>query len=247
MPPRKSAPGVKAKRFRTEKEKPFDPEVEFGGGVKTRGTSSYPHSKKNREARAGLRGPPLAIERAKDAHRAIKSRALREGITTSEMAAEVGLPIGTTRAQIDIAQDSRFTTLIERYISIKLCRRKVMIYEKWQELSEEDQRRFLGIGPDDDLPEFRIPPNELELAGPPKDNFRIILSNPPFPGFDGSLYILFVVREQSKDTNASLLADEAMYEVIDTSNDHETLFSGDSDPETDIEPVCKDYASPVHN
>ena len=105
----------------------------------------------------------------------------------------------------------------------------------------------MGIGPDDDLPEFRIPPTERELANPPKDNFRIILSVPPFPGFDGPLYIPFIIREPSKDTNASLLADEAMHEVIDTSDDHETLFIGDSDLETDIEPVCKDYASPVHN
>lgn len=238
-------PGVKAKRSRTEKEKPFDPEVEFGGGAKTRGTSSHPHSKKNREARAGLRGPPLAIERAKDAHRAIKSRALKEGITTAEMAAEVGRPLGTTRDQMTIAEESKFKVLIEKYISIKLCRRKVLIYKKWQELSEEDQRRLLGIGPDDDLPEFKIPQNEVDLANPPSDNFRIVLSVPPFPGFDGSLYMPFIIREPSNDLNASLLADEAMYEVIDTSDDHETLFSDDSDSEADIEAVCKDYASLV--
>ena len=46
MPPRKSVPEVKAERSRTEKEKPFDPEVEFGKGVKIGGISSHPHSKK---------------------------------------------------------------------------------------------------------------------------------------------------------------------------------------------------------
>ena len=121
MPPRQVLPGVKATRSWTQKEKPFNPEVEFGGGVKTRGTSSHPHSKKNREAHAGLRGPPLAIQRTKDAQRTIKSWALRQDITTAEMAAEVGRPLGTNWNQMTLSEQNKFKLLIEKYTSIKLC------------------------------------------------------------------------------------------------------------------------------
>ena len=119
---------TKPKRYRASKEKPFDPDIEFGGSVNIRGTSTQVHSKKLREACSNLRGSPLAVHRAQDAYRQVKNRALKEGITTEAMADEVGVPIGTSRENMTIVQKNKFYKLINNYTTIKLCRRKVLIY-----------------------------------------------------------------------------------------------------------------------
>lgn len=235
MSGRTPAARTKPKRYRAPKDKPFDPDVEFGGGVKTRGTSEQAHSKKNREGRASLRGPPLAIHRAKEAYRTVKHRALKDGIVTEEMSREVGRPIGTAWDELNIPEQNKFKKLIEDYNAIKLCRRKLMIFTEWRRLSDERKRELLGIGPEDRIPQFRIPPEELEMAWPMRHAFEIRIKRPD--GFNPASYTAFTSFGESSLANAASLADETTAYTIDTSDDDETLYSTDSDPLTDIEPV----------
>ena len=136
----KPAARMKPSRFRWPREKAFDLEVEFGRGVKVRGTSQHAASKKNRETRAALRGPELAVYRAKDNYHTIKSRGLKQGIVDEEQARHVGRPVGTAWEDLTIVEQSSFKQLYEQYINIKLCRHKIYIYNKWGWLDNADKR-----------------------------------------------------------------------------------------------------------
>ena len=235
MSKRVPASRTKPKWYRASKEKPFDPDVEFGGGVNTRGTSTQVHSKKLREARSNLHGPPLAVHRAQDAYRQVKNRALKQGITTEAMADEVGVPIGTSREDMTIVQKNKFYKLIDDYTTIKLCRRKVLIYSQWNALTPAHQRELLGLGPKEKIPVFTILAEETEMAWPSRQVLEIRIANPPFEGFDRNSYT-FVTYTESQLANAARLADETTGYTIDTSDDDETVYT-ESEPLTDIEPV----------
>ena len=85
---------------RVRQERPWDPEVEFGGGVHTHGTSTHRKTVYNRVNRTSLRGPPLALARLKDTLRQEKFRAQRAGITTEQLRDLVGRPIGTAWSEL---------------------------------------------------------------------------------------------------------------------------------------------------
>ncbi|KAF8435585.1 hypothetical protein BGX38DRAFT_1274916 [Terfezia claveryi] len=86
LPKLNRPPGNKENRVRVPRERPFDPEVEFGGGIRIHGTSTNPKTVYNRSGRTSLRGLPLALPRLKNSLRQEKSRAQRGGITTQEAA-----------------------------------------------------------------------------------------------------------------------------------------------------------------
>ena len=77
-------------RVRVRRERPWDPEVEFGGGVNTQGTSTHPKTVYNQANRMSLRAPPLPLARLKDTLRQEKFRAQRAGITTEQLGYLVG-------------------------------------------------------------------------------------------------------------------------------------------------------------
>ena len=93
-------------RVRVRRERPWDPEVEFGGGVHTHGTSTHPKTVHNRANRTSLQDPPLALARLKDTLRQEKFGEQRAGITTEQLRDHVGLPIGTAWSELtNIQQD----------------------------------------------------------------------------------------------------------------------------------------------
>ena len=230
-PAQRTKPG----RFRMPREKGFDPEVEFGGGAKVRGTSQQAASKKNREARSALRGPDLAMHRAKDYYRTVKSRGVKQGIVEEEQAQYVGRPVGTAFADLTIPEQSALRQLFEQYNTIKLLRRKIYIYNKWNWLEDADKRRFSGLGLDDELPVYCVTGQEQETAYPPTKKLEVRIVHPE--GFNRNEYIPLMSVQPSSTAMASLMANETMGYVIDTSDDNETVFSSETDPLSDIEPV----------
>ena len=56
-------------------------------------------------------------------------------------------------------------------------------------------------------------------------------------GFNRDKYILMITLQPSSTAMAVLMANETMCYVIDTSDDDETVFSLETDPLSDIEPV----------
>ena len=147
----------------------------------------------------------------------------------------MGRPVGTTFADLTILEQSALRQLFEQYNMIKLLRRNIYIYNKWNWLEDADKRRFLGLGLDDELPIYRVPAKEQETAYPPTKRLEVRIVHPE--GFNRNEYILLISLQPSSTAMALLMANETIGYVIDTSDDDETVFSSDADPLSDLEPV----------
>ena len=238
-PAQRTKPG----RFRMLHKKEFDPEVEFGGEAKVRGISQQAARKKNQEARSALCGPDLAMYRAKDYYYTVKSRGVKKGIVEKEQAQYVGRRVGTAFADLTIPEQSALRQLFEQYNTIKLLRCKIYIYNKWNWLEDADKRRFLGLRPNDELRIYHVTAKEQETAYPPTKGLEVRIVHSE--GFNRNEYIPLMSLQPSSTAMASLMANETMGYVIDTSDDDETVFSSDTYPLSDLEPV--QYPNIIYN
>jgi hypothetical protein len=252
MPPKKylmgsneqpaGPPGTKPNRVKAVREKPWDDEVEFGGGIPGQGKSSNPKTVANRSNRTSLRGPPLALARLKDTLRQEKSRSQRAGITTAEAAQVVKRPVGTPWSQLTNTEQGRYKEVLNEYMTIRLCRRNIFILRKWNALDKSTQRRLLGIAADEPIPDFSMSREDEEKAFPTRNGWEVRMVNPPFPGFRRSDYMPVYEIGPAHNSVAIGWADAATENPVDDDDPAETVYESDSDPATEAEPV----RSPIH-
>ena len=110
-------------------------------------------------------------------------------------------------------------------------------------MEDADKRRFLGLRLDDELPVYRVTRQEQEMAysSTKKLEVRIVY----LQEFNRNEYIPLMSVQPSSTAIASLMANETMGYVIDTLDDNETVFSLETDPLRDIEPVK--YPNIIYN
>ncbi|KAF8417378.1 hypothetical protein EV426DRAFT_706051 [Tirmania nivea] len=213
----------------------FNPNTEFSGGRKAWGTSTNPHTKKIREIQKKLLRPLLSWEWAKDWKRQKVNRALKAGIKEYEYAMITKRAISTRTNQLTNMERRKFERLVQRTWEVMYIRKKAYILYQWYELSDEQQRYYLELEEQEELPAFQIPKGDLEEIGIKSvQHFAMVISVVPinrqaYARFEGP------TEHDTRQDGVLAIVSQMMTKEEELADGGTDDYLSDEDPGTDIE------------
>ena len=176
--PAKNSGGLSIKAF----------EKEFGEGAAISGSSAKDASVERRERRAKQRGPPRAWSMLQDKYRARKSWLIRNIKAGAKIPPRyltgLAYPADTQWAELDLLAQVALQDYIAESIDKELRQEKRQALERWQVGTPQDQRTCLGIGADQNIPDYAVTDTEDDSGSDASEaprGQRVLPAAPPVP------------------------------------------------------------------